>query len=137
MLSVDMRIGGKTLGKMEIINLSKFRGKKTRYSVKYRIGKMLIETEVLHIKNEGALRLVEIVAKKLKKEMEVFFSLPKDKVINGAIKGSDIPERYRKAVGDFMGVHTCTMIDGEIAHFVGDIEGFLTKMKTGKCPLWD
>jgi hypothetical protein len=98
---------------------------------------MVLETEVLHIRSQGALKLLEIVTKQLQKEMEVFFSLPKDKIVRGAIKGSDIPERYREACGNFMGIHTCTMIDGEIAHFVGDVEGFLNKMKTGVCPLWD
>lgn len=138
MLNVDLSINKKILGRMDIVNTCMRKGKKTKYVVRYYLpGKMVIETEILHIRKDGALRLMEIVSRQLNKEMKVFFSLPEDKIIDGAIKGSDIPERYREACGKFMGVHTCTMIDGEIAHYVWDIEGFLNKMKTGVCPLWD
>jgi len=135
---VEVRTHRRAIGRIEIRNTMKERRGRTKYEVGYELPNGIrVQTHVWHIKNQGALKLVMIVARKLHKELDRFFSLPKDKIVNGTIKRSDITKRYVEELGKFLGVHTGAIIDGETATFVSDIEGWLNMMKTGAVPVWD
>lgn len=137
MLFVDIAVNLKKIGSMEVQNIGESRGK-TLYSVKYRMSYgMVIEFKVRHNRSEGVIKLMKIVTSKLDKAVDKFFSIPEDKIVNGAIRCKDIPERYRKAFGQFSPINTGTMIGDDMALWTSDLQAFLNKMKNGATVMWD
>jgi hypothetical protein len=137
MLFVDMKINNKKIGSIEIVNIGESRGK-TSYEVTYRMPYgIVIEFKVRHKRSDGAVKLMKIVTSKLDKVVDEFFSIPEDKVEDGAIRCKDIPERYSKAFSKYSPVNTGIQLGGDMALWVSDVKGFLDMMKKGTVPMWD
>lgn len=138
MLRIDVRTQNKKIGRIEVLNLGRKHGKATKYAVTYKIPNGLkIEFDVYHIRCDGAIKLLALVSAKLFEEVNKFFSLPTDKIEDGMIRCKDIPERYKKAFNKYSPVNTGGYIDGDMAMYVHDIEGWLTMMRNGIVPMWD
>ena len=138
MVYIDIKTQKGMIGHLDIRNLQVMNRRRTKYIVRYDLGEhMIIEVNVWHHRKEGIITLLEIAAKALHKAMNEFFSLPQDKIVDGAIKCSDIPRRYLQSLNKAIPVCTGTIIDGESAMFVSDIESWLCKMKNGTGILWD
>ena len=138
MVYIDIKTQNGMIGRMEIRNLLVMRRGKTKYIVRYDLGDhMIVESMVWHQRKEGIIKLMAIAAKALHKSINEFLSLPQDKIVDGAIKCSEIPRRYLQSLNKAIPVCTGTIIDGESAMFVSDIESWLCKMKNGTGILWD
>lgn len=137
MMEVPILVRGREIKNLVIVNTSrKTKDGKTIYDVTCGLTpKIKLEFSVHHSPSDGALRLVSIVAAAAHRKMKSFFAIPKDKIVAGAIKCSDIPKRYAGKLE--IGVVTGTIIDGETALWVSDIEGAIREIVNGRCPSWD
>jgi hypothetical protein len=111
------------------------------------------EFEIRHTRTEGAWRLAEKVCRRVKKEMDAFYSLPKNAIVNGLIRESSIPKRWRKEFGKWLGVATVSLLPrepcpegcldmdlgkkDETAFNASDVLGFLDSRRYGRVPMWD
>lgn len=139
MFNIEIRTKRKHVGQMTIVNTGcRTKNGKTKYDVTYTpADKSVFKSTVTHFRADGAMKLMAIACKAIARRIDAFYSIPEDKVIDGAIRSEDIPERYGKELGKFLGVHTGIVIDGKCATFVSDIQGFLTMKKSGIVPEWD
>lgn len=138
MVYIDIKTQNGKIGHIDIRNLQVMRRGKTKYIVRYDLGEhMIVESMVWHHRNEGIIKLLEIAAKALHASINEFLSLPQDKIVEGAIKCSDIPRRYLQSLNKAIPVCTGAIIDGESAMYVSDIESWLSKMKNGSGIIWD
>lgn len=126
------------IGRVELVNAGRGRGGACRYKGAYsNQDGAFIEFEVVHRRDDGALRLLEMAFRRARTAVDEFYSYPKGKVRHGLLKASDVPERYREAFGKWLGIATCSELDGELAFNVGDVAGFLDNRRNGFVPLWD
>jgi len=155
MMLVDVRTLKNTLGQAEVVNQAfRYKNGETLYAVKWRGPHGEVFTfEVRHDRMKGAWALAEKVCRKVRKEMEKFYSLSDDKVVNGLVRQSDIPKIWHKDFGKWLGVATVSMLPrlpcpagcldadfdkpGELAYNASDVYGFLDAMLYGKCKVFD
>ena len=149
---MDIRIGKKKIGRVEIEGIRVKKNGKTVYEVDvYRDG-IKFEMNVEHRRHDGPFKLMEIICRKASKMVDEYYSYPKEKAENGLIRGSDIPERYKKEFGKFFGVGTVSLLprrcpegcmdvekkpDEETAYNLSDLENFLDNRRWGRGKVWD
>jgi len=139
MLFVEIGTQKRKIGRIELVNVANKSGGVCRYNGMFtNVDKVNIKFTVDHKRDEGALKLLEKTFRKAKKLVDEFYSYPKDKVReHGLIKSSDIPDRYHKAFSGWLGVATVSVLDGETAINLSDLEGFLENRRNGFVPMWD
>lgn len=151
---VEVRTQKMVFGRAEVVNRGKLANGDSRYQVRWTgpNGEVL-QFDVRHDRRKGAWALAEKVCRRVRKEMERFYSIPKDKVVDGLVRDSDIPERWRKAFGKWLGIATVSLVSRkpcpegcldvdldkkeETASNASDVYGFLDAMLYGKCKVWD
>ena len=133
MLFAEIGTQKRKIGRMELVNLGCGRGGKTRYMGSYaNQDGVRLEFQLTHKRSDGALRLMELAFKMSRKLLEEFYSYPEEKVKEyGLLKASDVPERWRAAFGRWLGVATVSILDGETAYNLRDVDGFLENRKNG------
>jgi hypothetical protein len=154
MLFVEIGTQKHKIGRIELVNVGVGKNGICRYNGTYTsASKVKIKFDVEHKRNEGALRLLEKAFGVAKKAVDQYYSYPKEKVFDGLIRDSDIPKRYKKEFGRFLGICTCSLIERkpcpegcvdvdtekkpEMAINLSDLEGFLQNRKNGFVPMWD
>lgn len=152
---VEVRTMRVALGKAEVVNRGfRYSNGDTLYTVTWRgpNGEGL-QFDVRHARSKGAWALAEKVCRRVRIKLEKFYSLPTGKVVDGLVRSSDIPERWRKAFGKWLGVATVSLMPrkpcpegcldadvdkvGETAFNASDVYGFLDAMLYGKCKVFD
>lgn len=152
MMSVDIRVGDKVLGRLEVVHAHRKKDGKSVYRVAGNRTGLRIAFQVEHRREDGPFKLVERICRRAARMVDEYYSYPKEKAERGLIRGSDIPERYRREFGKFFGVGTVSRLplrpcpDGcvdvdlkkeEVAYNLGDLEGFLANRRYGFVPVWD
>ena len=139
MLFVDIGTQKRKIGRIELQNVGSKKNGICHYKgVFVNEGKARIEFEVDHKRTEGALKLLEKAFKRAKKVVDEYYTYPESKVqARGLIKDSDIPERWRNEFGKWLGIATVSLLDGETAFNLRDVDGFLESRKNGFVPMWD
>jgi hypothetical protein len=155
MMFIDVGTQKTALGKAEVLNKNfRYKNGETLYDVKWTgPHEEKFEFQVRHDRRRGAWGLAEKVCRKARKEMEKFYSYPEDKVTpEGLIRSSDIPERYKKDFGEWLGIATvsllpcepcpegCLQVDevkSETAYNLSDLVGFLESRLYGASRIWD
>lgn len=148
----EMRIGKKEVARVELEGVRVKSSGKTVYNVIVLRDKVKFEMKVEHRRTDGPFRLMELICRKAKRMVDEYYSYPKEKVENGLIRGSDIPERYKKEFGKFFGVGTVSLLprrcpegcmdtevkkDEETAYNLCDLENFLDNRIWGRGRSWD
>jgi len=150
---VAMSIGKREIGRVELEGVGRRKNGKTVYEMSVAKDGARLKDRVEHLRQDGPFKLVEKACRKAARMVEAHYSYPKDKVVDGLIKESDVPRRYRKEFGKYFGIGTCSLIprrpcpEGcldldfgkkeETAFNVGDLEGFLENRRFGAMQQWD
>lgn len=149
---IEMKIGRHEVARVELEGVRVKRNGKTVYEVEVLRDKVKFEMRVEHKRVDGPFKLMELICRKAKKMVDEYYSYPAEKTENGLIRGSDIPERYKKEFGKFFGVGTVSLMprrcpegcmdievkpDEEVAYNLSDLDNFLDNRRWGRGKVWD
>ena len=134
--TIHMGLNGSSIGKAKVSLRYLNRGLST-YSVVYATKDgTKIETTVKHKRSDGALRLTEIVSRKLRKEVEKYYSYPDNIVVDFAgfkcIMCKDIPSRFKKQLAKDRPCDTGAIINGEPSMYKHDLDDWIEMKLNGK-----
>ena len=154
MMVIEVRTQKNVIGRAEIVHRFVHTNGDSHYNVTWKGGHgEKLEFDVRHKRSDGPWRLAEKVCRIVKKEMDAFYSIPKEAFEDGLVRDSSIPKRWRKAFGKWLGVATvsviprnpcpegCVDVDGdkktETAFNASDVIGFLESRRYGRVVMWD
>lgn len=141
MLEISFGTQNTIIGKITVVNHGRYKTGKTKYFVKIDMlsdkeNILIPEFYVMHRREDGVFKLLKIVSAKLNKEIDKFFDIPNEKIVDigqgcFGIRRQDIPERFSKALFKGLGVCTCPVIDGDGGVYLHDIQDWIKQQKSG------